>query len=281
MCQHDLGFHQGRFCQKHLKSHTTKLTSLRLFNITFAIAALLTLWASLVKPLDVSRLHTHCSTQLARLKNLPLENASEQRVSSTERLYHNSQPNGELIVHHLEIVTIHPGHLWVSNQKTQPTDPWDPTCLTLRTPSQPYSDAKSSIESYVRVVIEPTLDKQVVFLGTRIEKHWSSVRRHDPNPCLAPHGMDRGNAFNWQDTRILESGNSQRAREATEAVLSGKHSVNQFRWLRLQHWLTWPIPIYLSIKYYAQRVTTVQRTAKSKMSGLSRDNKGAGCCSCG
>ncbi len=40
--------------------------------------------------------------------------------------------------------------------------------------------------------------------------------------------MDTGHTFNLQDTRILGSANSQRAREAIEALHLGEHSVNQF-----------------------------------------------------
>ncbi len=65
-------------------------------------------------------------------------------------------------------------------------------------------------------------------LGTRLKGHHGSVRRHDTNSCLALHYIDTGNTFNWQDTRILGSANSQRAREAIEALHSGEHSVNQF-----------------------------------------------------
>ncbi len=51
---------------------------------------------------------------------------------------------------------------------------------------------------------------------------------HDTNSCLALYCMDTGHTFNWQDTRILGSANSQKAREAIEALHSGEHSVNQF-----------------------------------------------------
>ncbi len=78
--------------------------------------------------------------------------------------------------------------------------------------------------------------------GRLLKEHRGSVRRHDTNLCLALHYMDRGHTFNWQDTRILGSANSQRAREAIEALHSAKHSVNQFmqldpcyRSMRLQH----------------------------------------------
>ncbi len=53
-------------------------------------------------------------------------------------------------------------------------------------------------------------------LGTRLKEHRGSVRRHDTNLCLALHCMDTGHTFNWQDTHILGSANSQRAREAIE-----------------------------------------------------------------
>ncbi len=65
-------------------------------------------------------------------------------------------------------------------------------------------------------------------LGTRLKEHRGSVRRHDTNSCLALHCLNTGHTFNWQDTRILESANSQRAREAIKALHSGEHSVNQF-----------------------------------------------------
>ncbi len=38
--------------------------------------------------------------------------------------------------------------------------------------------------------------------------------------------MDTGYNFNWQDTHILGSANSQRAREVIEALHSGEPSVN-------------------------------------------------------
>ncbi len=64
-------------------------------------------------------------------------------------------------------------------------------------------------------------------LGTRLKVHQGSARRHDVNSCLALHSMRTGHTFNWQDTRILGSTNSQMAREAIEALHSGEHSVNQ------------------------------------------------------
>ncbi len=51
-------------------------------------------------------------------------------------------------------------------------------------------------------------------LGTRLKEHRGSVWRHDTNACLALHCMDTGHTFNWQDTRILWSTNSQRTRDA-------------------------------------------------------------------
>ncbi len=79
-------------------------------------------------------------------------------------------------------------------------------------------------------------------LGTRLKEHRGSVRWHDTNSCLALHCMNTGHTFNWQDTRILGSANSQRVREAIENLHSGEHRVNQFmqldpcyRSMRLQH----------------------------------------------
>ncbi len=79
-------------------------------------------------------------------------------------------------------------------------------------------------------------------LGTRPKEHRGSVRRHDTNSCLALHCMDTGHTFNWQDTRIIRSANSQRARDAIDVLHSGGHRVNQFmqldpcyRLMRLQH----------------------------------------------
>ncbi len=65
-------------------------------------------------------------------------------------------------------------------------------------------------------------------LGTRHKKHRSAGRRHDTKSCLALHCMDTGHTFNCQDTRILKSANSKRAREAIEVLNSGDQSVNQF-----------------------------------------------------
>ncbi len=62
-------------------------------------------------------------------------------------------------------------------------------------------------------------------LGTRLKEHRGSVRRHYTNSCLAPHYMDIGHTCNWQDTCILGSGNSQRAREAIEALHWGEHAI--------------------------------------------------------
>ncbi len=60
-------------------------------------------------------------------------------------------------------------------------------------------------------------------LGTRPKDPWGSIRRHDTNLCLALHCMDTCHTFNWQDTRILVSANSQRASEANEDLHSGDH----------------------------------------------------------
>ncbi len=65
-------------------------------------------------------------------------------------------------------------------------------------------------------------------LGTRLNEHRGSVRRHDTNSFLAQHCMDTGHTFNWQDVRILLSANSQSTHDEIKALHSGEHSVNQF-----------------------------------------------------
>ncbi len=62
-------------------------------------------------------------------------------------------------------------------------------------------------------------------LGTRIKEHRGSVRRHEKNSCLALHYMDTGHSFKWQDTLILGFANSQRSREAIEALQSRETSL--------------------------------------------------------
>ncbi len=102
-----------------------------------------------------------------------------------------------------------------------------------------------STKSHARFATRLTLGQTGRLLGARLKEHRGSFRRHDTNSCLALHCMNTGHTFNWEDTPILGSANSQRAREAIEALHSGEHSVSQFmqldpcyRSVRWQNWST-------------------------------------------
>ncbi|BHF82521.1 hypothetical protein SprV_0802565900 [Sparganum proliferum] len=64
-------------------------------------------------------------------------------------------------------------------------------------------------------------------LGTRINKHKLAIRRRDPLSLIFAHALQCDRRFNWDNTEVIATANTKRAREFLEAWHSNADSINR------------------------------------------------------
>ncbi|BHF83317.1 hypothetical protein SprV_0802645900 [Sparganum proliferum] len=84
-------------------------------------------------------------------------------------------------------------------------------------------------------------------LGTRINEHKLAIRRRDPLSLIFAHALQCDHRFNWDNTEVIATANTKRAREFLEAWHSNADSINRHvdldaHYEGLRSRLTKPIP---------------------------------------
>ncbi|BHF79120.1 hypothetical protein SprV_0602223900 [Sparganum proliferum] len=64
-------------------------------------------------------------------------------------------------------------------------------------------------------------------LGTRINEHKLAIRRRDPLSLIFAHALQCDHRFNWDNTEVIATANTKRAREFLEAWHSNADSINR------------------------------------------------------